>query len=467
MSSFLLYLVESSVCLAFFYFIYWALLSRETFFSSNRLFLMLSIPLSFIIPLVDIPSPFRKIAAPPPESYYPGLSPIQTNSLGFTDILAVIYLLGAGFFLFRFGYKIFQLFLLVRKNGFQKCGRLKLVFIDQDTAPFSFFNFFFLNKSKISQHDLLRIIDHELVHINEYHTIDLLIIELLTIVEWFNPFVRPYKKSLKETHEYLADNKVIAQGCSRAKYQMLIFEQHVGLRLFEFVNSFNQSLIKRRITMMTKGKSKTWAKSKFLLIIPVIGILVLAFAHPRVVSPVDQAKMNNDPRTSAVDDGNKQLKTKEQEQKEKEKKLKEIIQEEQKLIEKLEATDDPELRKKIKQKLIEIQKTKENNGWVEAEPVTMTEQEYNDMVEKLKMKIEKSEDLEEKSKLKEKLTELKQMKEKGWVKSETAINYEKKAAELKELWEKTDDPQKKKEIEEKLKQLKQMMQKEKEKKKVN
>ncbi len=506
MSSFLLYLAESSVCLALFYLVYQAFLSRETFFSTNRFFLMFSIPLSFVIPLINIPSPFRTITAAHPQNYFSALSPIRTNPLGFMDILAVIYLLGVGFFLFRFGCKIFQLFLLIRKNGHQKCGRLKLVFIDQDTAPFSFFNFFFLNKSKISQHDLLRIIDHELVHVNQYHTIDLLIIELLTIVEWFNPFVRPYKKSLKETHEYLADNKVIAQGYSRAMYQMLIFEQHVGLKLFEFVNSFNQSLIKRRMTMMTRGKSKTWAKSKFLLLIPAICFLVLAFAHPRVVSPVDQAKTNTDLVTPAVDDGNNQSQTKEQEQKDKEKKLNEIMHkeqiliekleatnnpeerklikqklaeiqkilkqegleithEEQMLIEKLEATDDPEVRKELKMKLEEIQKMKASEGSGEAKSITMTEQQYNDTVVKLKTMIEKSENPEETVKLKKKLADLMEMKEKGWVKSETAIDYEAKAAELKKLWEKTDDPQKKKEIEEKLKQLKQMMQKEKEKKK--
>jgi hypothetical protein len=465
MSSFLFYLVESGVCLGLFYLIYWAFLKRETFFSTNRFFLMFSIPLSFVIPLIDIPSPFRTVSAPS-QSYYPALSPIRANSFGFPEILFLIYLLVASFFLFRFGYKISRIFLLIKKHGYQKCGRLKLVFIDQDITPFSFFNFFFLNKSKISQHDLLRILDHELVHINQYHTIDLLITELLAIVEWFNPFVRPYKKSIKETHEYLADNKVIAQGCSRAKYQMLIFEQHVGLNLFEFVNNFNQSLIKRRITMMTKSKSKTWAKSKFLLTIPVICFLILAFAHPKAISSTDQTKMNNDLATSAPDDAKKQTQTKDQEKKEKEKKLNEIMHEEQKLIEKLEATDDPEVRKELKMKLEEIQKMKASEGLVEAKPITMTEQQYNDTVAKLKTMIEKSENPEETAKLKEKLVDLMEMKEKGWVKSETAIDYEAKAAELKKLWEKTDDPQKKKEIEEKLKQLKQMMQKEKEKKKV-
>lgn len=258
---------------------------------------------------------------------------------------------------------------------------------------------------------------------------------------------------------------------------------------------------------MTKKKSKTWAKSKFLLMIPVICFLVLAFAHPRDVGPTVNAKSIAGLEASAPDDVNKQTQSKDQERKEKEKKLKEIMHEEQILIEKLEATDNPEVRKELKLKLDEIQKMKKSEGQeitpeekmliekleasddpevrkelrmkleklqkmkvseglVEAKPITMTEQQYKDTVVKLKTMIEKSENPEETAKLKKKLAELTEMKEKGRGKSEAVIDYEKKTAELKKLWEKTEDPQKKKMIEEKLKQLKQMMQKEREKKKI-
>jgi hypothetical protein len=470
MNNYLLYLVESGICIGFFYLVYWIFLKKETFFAINRLFLLLSIPLSFLLPLINIASPFLTHPSIEQQHAFTPISAIQTSSFGFTEIVWIIYFLGLAFFLVRFGYKIAQLLMLIKKQGYQKYGKIKLVFIDEDSAPFSFFNFFFLNKSNISQHDLLRIIDHELVHINQYHTVDLIIIELLTIVEWFNPFVRPYKTSLKETHEYLADNHIIAQGCSRAKYQLLIFEQHVGLKLFEFVNNFNHSLIKRRITMMTKGKSKTWAKSKFLLLIPVICILVLAFANPRPASPTDHAKMNNDGAMVALDGSNGPSQTADQKasddakKKEKEKKLQEIMLKEQALKEEYEKTEDPEKKKLIKTKLVEIQKMKEKEGWVEAKTVKMTEEQYINTVKKLKTMIQKTEDAEEKAKLKEKLADLQEMKEKGLIKSETAIDYEKEAAKLKEMYEKTEDPEKRKQIKEKLTQLKKMLAKEKAKK---
>ncbi len=464
-------MVESGVCLGLFYLVYWTFLRKETFFATNRFFLMLSIPLSFLIPLVNLPSPLRTAPSMEQQHFFTPVSGIQTNSFGLMDMLWVIYLAGVGFFLARFAYKITRLFLLIKKNGYQRYGRINLVFINEDSAPFSFFNFFFLNKSNVSQRDLLRIIDHELVHINQYHTLDLIVIELLTIVEWFNPFVRPYKTSLKETHEYLADNHVIAQGCSRAKYQLLIFEQHVGLKLFEFVNNFNHSLIKRRITMMTKGKSKTWAKSKFLLTIPVICFLVLAFANPKPASPTSQAKMTAENVQPALDGPNGSAATEDQKasddkkKKEKEHKLQEIMLKEQQLKKEYEKTEDPEKKKLIKEKLLEIQLLKQKEGLVEHNPGTITEEQYIETTKKIKTKLANTDDPEETKKLKAKLAQLQEMKKKGLVKSSTAIDYEKEAAKLKEMYEKTDDPEKKKLIKEKLMQIKEMWAKEKAKKK--
>lgn len=455
MTSFLLYLVESGFCLGLFYIIYRIFLSRETFFRTNRFYLLFAIPLSFIIPLINIPSPFVSAKNLGARYFSSQGTGAVTHSFGLVDILWIVYLLGALFFLICFGYKLAQLSILIKKYGYQKCGNLKLVFIEEDITPFSFFNYFFLNKSNISQHDLLRIIDHELVHINQHHSIDLIIIELLTIVQWFNPFVRPYKKSLKETHEYLADNQVIAQGCSRAKYQLLIFEQHVGMNLFTFVNNFNHSLIKRRITMMTKRKSKSWAKSKFLLLIPVVCFLVLAFANPKPATSTDHAFVPADTSGQKTMD--------EAKQKEKQKKLTELMAKEKELKELYARTDDPEKKKVIKEKLAEIQQAKENEGGVENGPKIISEKEFEETIQKIKTMLETTENPEKRKQLEDKLKDLKEMKANGLVKP-TNIDYEKEALILKEKYEKEKDPEKKKMIKEKLAKLKELAAKEKEKK---
>ncbi len=467
MTDFLFYLAEAGICLGLFYLVYRFFLSQETFFRTNRLYLIFAIPLSFILPLINLPSPFLSAEnAGARDLSFRGVA-AAPHSFGFVEVLSIVYFMGALFFLGCFGYKFIQLSTLIKKYGYQKCGKLKIVYIEEDTAPFSFFNYFFLNKSNIPQHDLLRIIDHELVHINQHHSIDLIIIELLTIVQWFNPFVRPYKKSLKETHEYLADNQVIAQGCSRAKYQLLIFEQHVGMNLFEFVNNFNHSLIKRRITMMTKGESKSWAKSKFLLLIPVICFLVLAFANPKPVDSSDHAFV---PAVASNQDS-----TDEAKQKEKQKKLTDLMEKEKELKELYEKTEDPEKKKMIKGKLAEIQQAKKNDGWVEAELKIISEKEYADQTKKIKTMLEETEDPNKQEMLKAKLKDLQEMKAQGWVKPDgndyektdnEKIDYEKQALILRELFEKEKDPEKKKQIKAKLAKLKELAEKEKGSKKV-
>jgi hypothetical protein len=462
MISFLRYLAEAGICLGLFYLLYWIVLKKETFFSFNRFFLMLSIPLSFVIPLINIPSPL--LTKHVFEKPFIGLSPveIQPSSLTFIDVLGIVYFLGVGFFLIRLGCQLIHLFILIKRNPCQRHGCVKIVLLDDDTAPFSFFNYFFINRTSLSEQDFQRIITHELVHIKQYHSLDLIALELLTIVEWFNPFVRPYKKTLKETHEYLADHAVIAQGCSRAGYQLLIFEQHVGLKMFEFVNNFNHSQIKRRITMMTKNKSTKWAKFKFLLVIPVIGFLVLAFANPKMVRGEGQSGISDgreavlsmknaeDPALTSGNEADKR-----QAKKEKEHKLQELLLKEKKLKEEWKQTDDPEKKKKIEEMLMKIKQMKEAEGFTDAdEPkkiMVMSDEQYAQQEQKLKQMIETTDNPDKKEQLKEKLEQLQTMKKKGLLKTNSSILEEEK--KLKDILEKTENPEKRKLIKEKLLKL--------------
>ncbi len=447
MNDFILYLFESGICLAFFYLVYWIFLKKETFFNLNRFFLVSSIGFSLIIPLIRISSPFT--SRPLLERTYasgasgPGAG-LQSGSLGVADILLLIYFTGVGFLLLRFGFKLLLVFLMIRKNGVQRYNGLKVVFIERNCSPFSFFNYVFVNRSNVSDDDFQRIISHEMIHIKQYHSLDLLILELLTIYQWFNPFVWPYKGSLKETHEYLADDAVIAQGCSAAKYQLLIFEQHVGAKLFEFANNFNQSQIKRRITMLTRGKSKRWAKLKMLTMLPIICLLVFAFADSKAAAKSPQAGQDSadtvflapeEGRSPVLDDQKKAEETKKKE------KLMEIEKMVQELKVKYEKTDDPELKKKIKEKIAVLAKEKENlagnpnPGWAE--------------IDELRKLYEKTDDPEKKKELKMKIAELEKKKQMEETKKvDIAI------MELKKKYEQTDDPELKKQIEKKIQELK-------------
>ncbi len=281
MKPFLIYILQSGLCLAVFYSVYELFLKRETYFQLNRIFLVSGLLLSFLIPAFPIASPFKTAAAPPAVDF---ASIPSASARGFRspDFLYVLYGIGVLVFLLRFGLQLAKLRRFVRTHGIRRLCGAKIVAVDRLFPPFSFLDIIFINQGPSIDANLRRILAHEQVHIRQLHTLDVLLMEIVLSLQWFNPFVWRYKKALQETHEYLADSGVIAQGFSSVNYQLLMFEQHVGASLFEFGNNFKKSQIKRRIMMLSKIKSPKAAKLKLMLALPLAIALVLIFAEPRV-----------------------------------------------------------------------------------------------------------------------------------------------------------------------------------------
>ena len=348
MNDLLRYVLESGVCLALFFFIYRIFLRNETYFLLNRFYLVSALLLSFIIPAINAASPFIKspaVASSPPLD---GTLPAPAATFGPAKILLFIYLSGVAVFLLRLIFHLSKLHSVIRRRGCRDCGDIKLVSVDGDFAPFSFLNVVFLNERSLSQDNLERILAHERVHIRQGHSLDVLLMELVIILEWFNPFVWPYKKSLQETHEYLADCGVIAQGFSATRYKLLLFEQHVGAQLFEFANNFKQSQIKRRLTMMSKIKSGNAAKLKLLCVLPLAAFLVLAFADPKPAGSIDYPMVPTLQETAGP--GQEELISKEKAAQAKQE-LKLLQEKEMILREKLKTAEDQEMKKELKLKL--------------------------------------------------------------------------------------------------------------------
>jgi TonB family protein len=150
--------------------------------------------------------------------------------------------------------------------------------------PFSFFNVVFIDIQEYSERELSNIIAHEKVHIQERHWIDLLIIELLAVLFWINPVVWLYERSIKQNHEYLADQGVLLAGYSPGQYQALLINQLMGVKVLGFAHNLNFSLNKKRMEMMKKEKSPWASKMKLLLALPIIALLVFAFAKKEYVT---------------------------------------------------------------------------------------------------------------------------------------------------------------------------------------
>ncbi len=260
--------------------VYDLFLKKETFFKWNRWYLLLSPFLAFIIPLIKFDSfqrtiPQEFIEQLPtvflnPQEIIEQMSPIG-DSINF---LTITFYIGMVLCTVLFLFRLTKIAGLIMSNKVIKKEHYSLVVLKQKQAAFSFFNYIFIHEGILENREA-QIIHHELVHCKQKHSIDLLLFELLKIVLWFNPMVYIYQKRIALLHEYISDAHVIQETDKKTYFNKLLSEtfnvEHVS-----FVNQFfKHSLIKKRIAMITKEKSKEVKQLKYLIIIPLLACMFL------------------------------------------------------------------------------------------------------------------------------------------------------------------------------------------------
>jgi TonB family protein len=284
MNGYFIYTLESAICLAVFYIAFLFLLRRDTFFAISRIYLLSSAIASILIPLINIPG--VQSGAPATTAVLINTITVEagkakeavSSGISSWEIIAAIYLTGVLIFFCRFTIRLIQLMNLVRKNGTNKIDGYKIVFTEGKYSPFSFFNIIFLSDSFRHSPETELILAHEKVHRDKHHTYDIILFEILLILQWFNPFVWLYKRSMQEVHEYQADEGVVRSGFSSIDYQKLILRQIGGSVLFQPATNFDYSLIKRRIKMLAKEKTRRIALMKLLFVLPISFVLFLSFS---------------------------------------------------------------------------------------------------------------------------------------------------------------------------------------------
>ena len=290
MNSVVNFIIESGVSLALLSLIYVLFLRKETFFRINRWFLLGSVLFSVILPIIKLrifsPQPIvlAEVTVTPYRNmievitvYSHGFSGSVEQAILSANLLIYIYLMGVAFFLGRFLFRIIQIILIIRKNEIQSANGFKLVMLENETSPYSFMNYVFISQLLIKSKGYDKMIEHEVEHVKQGHSLDVIILELLTVFQWFNPFMWMLNRAIRETHEFLADQAVLSKGVSRGEYKLLLLNQFVGDQLV-IANNFNYSLIKKRIKMMSKIKSSKLAISKIVIGVLVAVALVIAFA---------------------------------------------------------------------------------------------------------------------------------------------------------------------------------------------
>lgn len=292
MNEAIVYLAKASVGMALFYLVFWLTLRKETTFKVNRAFLVTSLLISIILPLIPITYKANiQINTLSFTEIEKGLKPIISNNpipsestgINWLKLIPITYLLGVTIFFTRLLWQSTSLMLLVYKNKARRINNMLILENHKYELPFSFLNIVFINPSIHKGTDLTNILAHEKVHIREQHWLDLLVIELITTIFWFNPFVWLYERSIKQNHEYLADEGVLAQGFSIGQYQAILINQIMGMQVIGLTNNLNYSLNKKRMTMMTKAKTPKNRVYKILWALPATALMILAFAKPAYV----------------------------------------------------------------------------------------------------------------------------------------------------------------------------------------
>ena len=299
MGTFFVYILKTSICLTGFYLFYRLLLSKETFHRFNRVALLGILLLSLLIPFCEITVPeesevqqtlvtIEQILTLADHVPQTEVQALPSSMPLWLPVLLCIYLLGILFFLGRNLYSLFHMLRLLHGGRQEKLEKgITLIIHDKNIAPFSWMKYVVISEKDL-QENSKEILIHEMAHVHNRHSIDLLISDICIIFQWFNPASWLLKQELQNIHEYEADETVIRQGVNAKQYQLLLIKKAVGTRLYSMANSFNHSKLKKRITMMLKEKSSPWARMKYLYVLPVAAITLTAFARPEISNELNE-----------------------------------------------------------------------------------------------------------------------------------------------------------------------------------
>lgn len=312
MNSLLFYIISTSVCLSLFVLTYLLFLKENTRFNLCRFYLIAAILFSFIIPFITIdvgfsfisknetitnlakPTIAEKIEVQELEAANPVQIETRNWDIDYKQIGGII-LLSISLLLFvRFIFRFGSIILIhTSGNRYENEDGTNLIFTDRTDNAFSFLGYIFINPLKFTDEEKRLIIEHEREHIKHFHSIDLILIELLIVLQWFNPFAYIARRKLIEIHEFIADNGVIQKGADPYSYQNLLLSVVSSSCLPTVGNQLSALITKKRIAMIGKPLNQTGRWINFLILVPITIALIIgisAFSPSKPKSENQEAK---------------------------------------------------------------------------------------------------------------------------------------------------------------------------------
>ena len=319
MGAFLFYLFKSTLCLVVLYLLFRLCFRGDTLFRTNRFLLLGGTAGCLLLPLVQVDvqqdslwqRPVAAVEAVLTEPFVEEtsvsgpLSETETvlkvsdgiggeamtlrseTSFGWVHLLAALYAGGAVLTLGSFLLSHRRMRQLVRRCPVRECGGCRLVIGPRGQQSFIWGRIVVLSQEDYEQ-NRETVLLHERMHLHFCHTADLLWMELLIVLHWFNPAAWLLMRELREVHEFEADRGVLSHGIDATQYQLLLVKKSVGTRLYSMASGFGHSKLKQRINMMLKKRTNRLARLKLLLLVPVVSGTLYAFARPEVKNAVEQ-----------------------------------------------------------------------------------------------------------------------------------------------------------------------------------
>ena len=303
MINFLIYDAKVAVLIIVFYMFYRLMLSRETFHRVNRVVLLLTALASFVLPLCVITLHKTVTLAVRPTvavgSLQAEIAEEATPEL-WQAVLPYIFIIGVVLTLGHTVSSVMKVMLLIRRSERhpQPDGTIVCVTGNAEVSPFSWMRYIVLNRDDYEAQDAA-ILAHERGHIRLRHSWDLLLVDLLTALQWFNPAMWMLRQDLRAIHEYEADGAVLSQGINARQYQYLLISKASGIGGYSIANGISHSTLKNRITMMLHKKSNRTSMLKLFALVPIVGMALMlnaktethyVYDEPQKQQPVKKGK---------------------------------------------------------------------------------------------------------------------------------------------------------------------------------
>lgn len=279
MPQFFIILIKINLVLALFSIAYYLILRRLTFYTLNRIFLLTGMLFSTVYPLIDLTDFFRnnpQIGAFVPEVNQ-RVAPADFITRNW-QFISIFFYAGAAIMAVRLLLQFISLYRLHKHSFRGTVEEMPVRVLEDAVSPFSFWQTIYINPALHHEKDLRSILEHEQVHVKQWHTLDILLAELSVVFYWFNPGIWLMRKAVKENLEFITDEKVLKKGIDKKAYQYSLLEVGQLASVSALGNSFNISDLKKRIVMMNTRRSSPLTLGRYVMVLPVLLVVALLFA---------------------------------------------------------------------------------------------------------------------------------------------------------------------------------------------